>query len=129
MRAPIYTEAEVLDMTRVVRRGSNPVAADHDNTAMHCIAGEPWLVFFDTTDAAPERIIFPPPRRPVGRPPSLVPLRHIGVKLSQSDLDKLDRIAQRDAGDGMIPNRTEAIRYLIRAECDRRVSPVNHKPD
>jgi hypothetical protein len=65
VRQPIYTEAEVLDLVRVVRRGSNPVAADHDNTATHRIEGEPWLVFFDTPYAAPERIIFSHPRRPV----------------------------------------------------------------
>jgi hypothetical protein len=60
-----------------------------------------------------------PPRRPVGRPPSLVPLRYIGVKLSQADLDKLDRISQRDAGEILIPNRTQTIRCLIRAEYQR----------
>jgi hypothetical protein len=58
----------------------------------------------------------PPSRRPVGRPPSPEPLRTVQFKLSEADLARLTRIAERLAGPTGVPNQTEAIRYLIRKE-------------
>lgn len=53
-----YTPAEVLEMVRSQRPDSNPVAVSHDDMAAFC-DGEPWFVFFDSEDAAPDRIVLP----------------------------------------------------------------------
>ena len=57
--AATWTEQEILDKVRAIRPEANPVAADYDDMAAFC-DGEPWHVFFDSTDNAPERIIFDP---------------------------------------------------------------------
>jgi hypothetical protein len=60
--------------------------------------------------------------RPVGRPPSPELLRECRFKLGDTDLARLDVIAKRLAGFSGMPNRTEAVRWLIRTE-DARTSP------
>jgi hypothetical protein len=57
--AATHTEEEILKKVRSMRPGENPVAADYDDMAAFC-EGEPWHVFFNSEDNAPERIIFAP---------------------------------------------------------------------